>query len=113
MSETLNVTSGYPTEAEIDELSVDALKLVVIIIATLVGMILVIELADAATLNLRALFRNVREGRERRRAAKDEENAVELAAWSELDVVGAELSAQDSSATLCVPEGSNDEHYGG
>ncbi|CAF9922997.1 MAG: hypothetical protein ALECFALPRED_002283 [Alectoria fallacina] len=65
-----------------DESRWEALKLCGIVMATVAVITLALCLAPAAKRGFAACWRKLRECRELWRAAKEEESAIELAAWS-------------------------------
>ncbi|KAF6232212.1 hypothetical protein HO173_009595 [Letharia columbiana] len=68
------------------------LELLGMIAATITILVLVVGIAPAIARGFVELFRKVGERRERRRAAEDEETAIELAPWNASGVAGWEES---------------------
>lgn len=70
------------------------LELFGLVVATVAVIIFAIAIAPVFTRGLVALSRKIRERRERRRAAEEEENAVELGAWSSTSGVADEEESE-------------------
>lgn len=100
-SATVTIVMASPTATPIpllhtDEDDFDATKycfeLFGMAVATIAILVLVIAIAPAIARGFAELFRKFGERRERRRAAEDEETAIELATWNASGVAGWEES---------------------
>lgn len=111
VSATLTIIMALHTnEGDLGKTKYSPLVYFATVIATIALLISVMILAPIVIRSFAALARKIRERRERRQAAEDEENAMELAARRASGLSGGREPRIDSKETLCVPGASYEEH---